>query len=559
MVKNKKEETKVIKKEDIEVISGNNDNSNMKSQMGHDSSAEEKKTVSVSEEFEENLVEKYKNYKILDFKAFQHFLKEVKDFLFGITLEKSNYVEKNEKEISKQIKYPVKFGLLAVAVTFGFFGVWSGLAPLDSASIAEGHVILSDYRKQIYHLEGGIIDQILVKDGDIVTKGQTLLVLNEARTKSELEKVLWQLRYAVIVDERLRQSIKLVSYYQNKEAYGDIKTGDDDINSLQIKFNSKYLNTSDPKIIELIDAQKNAFNSFYLFIENSIKTNNIQIQQTKAKIESIEERIKSYNANVLTYEKEYERRKSLYAKQLDTLENISRTKIELQRYKGQVLEDKATMLGEEHRISEIIATKANFLDKQNVQLADEYKKNHTELLTLEAQYLQAKDSHERTTITAPNPGVITGLNVHTIGSAIRQNDKPLLEIIPQDDNLVIEAFIPSNEIDSISVGGIARIQLNAYKARLVPRIEGKVIYISADKFDKDSPGMMAPGQPKLAPVGFYKAKIEVTPEELAKVNTDINLYPGMPVTVFIVKGTRSFAEYLYSPIKDSFHKAFKEP
>ena len=149
--------------------------------------------------------------------------------------------------------------------------------------------------------------------------------------------------------------------------------------------------------------------------------------------------------------------------------------------------------------------------------------------------------------------------MHTIGSAIRQNDKPLLEIIPQDDNLVIEAFIPSNEIDSISVGGIARIQLNAYKARLVPRIEGNVIYISADKFDKDSPGMMAPGQPKLAPVGFYKAKIEVTPEELAKVNTDINLYPGMPVTVFIVKGTRSFAEYLYSPIKDSFHKAFKEP
>ena len=233
--------------------------------------------------------------------------------------------------------------------------------------------------------------------------------MNEARTKSELEKVLWQLRYAVIVDERLRQSIKLVSYYQNKEAYGDIKTGDDDINSLQIKFNSKYLNTSDPKIIELIDAQKNAFNSFYLFIENSIKTNNIQIQQTKAKIESIEERIKSYNANVLTYEKEYERRKSLYAKQLDTLENISRTKIELQRYKGQVLEDKATMLGEEHKISEIIATKANFLDKQNVQLADDYKRNHTELLTLEAQYLQAKDSHERTTITAPNPGVITGI------------------------------------------------------------------------------------------------------------------------------------------------------
>lgn len=559
MAKNKKEETKVIKKEDIEIISENNDNLNKKSQMGQDSSTEEKKTISVSDEFEENLVEKYKNYKILDFKAFRHFLKEVKDFLFGITLEKSNYVEKNEKEISSQIKYPVKFGLLAVAITFGFFGVWSGLAPLDSASIAEGHVILSDHRKQIYHLEGGIIDQILVKDGDEVEKGQLLIVLNEARTKSELEKVLWQLRYAIIVDEKLRQSMKLISYYQDREALGNTKENTDNIDNLQIKFDNKYLNTSDPKILELIKAQKNAFNSYRLYIENSIKTNETQIEQIKAKIESFDERIKSYSENVLTYEKEYERRKKLYEKQLEKSENLSHAKIELQRYKGQVLEDKAARLSEEHRISEVIARKANFLDEQNVKIAEDFKRNHTELLTLEAQYVQAKDSHERTNIIAPNAGVITGLNVHTIGSAIRQNDKPLLEIVPQDDNLVIEAFIPSNEIDSINIGSTAKIQLNAYKARLVPRIEGNIVYISADKFDKESPGMMAPGQPKLAPVGYYKAKIEVSPEELDKVNTEIKLYPGMPVTVFIVKGTRSFAEYLYSPIKDSFHRAFKEP
>jgi HlyD family type I secretion membrane fusion protein len=557
MIENKKEETKVIKEKDIEVISENN--ANRKFQMENDLSNGEKKTVSVSDEFEENLVEKYKNYKILDIKAFQELLKEAKDFLFGITLEKSNYVEKNEKEISNQIKYPIKFGLLAVAITLGFFGIWSALAPLDSASIAEGHVILSEYRKQIFHLEGGIIDKILVKDGDKVKKGQSLIILNDARSKSELEKVLWQLRYAIIVDEKLRQSIKLISYYQDKDVSGDTKENSDDIKNLQIKFDSKYLDTSDQKIMELIQAQANAFNSYRLFIENSIKTNDTQIEQIKARIESIDERIKSYSENIITYAKEYERKKKLYESQLENLNNLSIAKVELQRYKGQVLEDKAARLSEEHKISEVIARKANFLDEQNVKIAEDFKRNHTELLTLEAQYLQAKDSHERTNITAPNAGVVTALSVHTIGSAIRQNDKPLLEIIPQDDNLVIEAFIPANEIDSINIGSTAKIQLNAYKARLVPRIEGNVIYISADKFDKESPGMMAPGQPKLAPMGYYKAKIEVTPEELAKVNTDIKLYPGMPVTVFIVKGTRSFAEYLYSPIKDSFHKAFKEP
>ncbi len=550
MVKNKKEETKVIKNEDIEVISGNENNSNKKSQMGRDSSADEKKTVSVSDEFEENLVEKYKNYKILDIKAFQHFLKEVKDFLFGITLEKSNYVEKNEKEISNQIKYPIKFGLIAVAIAFGFFGIWSGLAPLDSASIAEGHVILSDHRKQIFH-EGGIVDQILVKDGDEVTKGQKLIVLSKYKSKAELESILWQLRHTVVDEKRLSQNLQIISYYLN----GD----QNEIKNMQVNFDNKYLDTKDKKVLKLIEAQKNSFESYKSFIENSIKTFTTQIDQENSDMNTVKERIDSYKENIITLEKEYRRRKKLHEKQLETSDRLSQVKLQLQDYRGRELEEQSRLTGTQHRIAGIEAKKAQFMEEQNVRLSDEYKKNHTELLKLESQYVSVKDSHERTTIVAPNSGIVTALSVHTIGSIIRQNDKPLLEIIPQDDNLVIEAFIPSNEIDSINIGSTARIQLNAYKARLVPRIEGNVIYISADKFDKESPGMMAPGQPKLAPVGYYKAKIEVTPEELAKVNTDINLYPGMPVTVFIVKGTRSFAEYLYSPIKDSFHKAFKEP
>ncbi len=554
MVKKNKEETKIIQQEDIEVIS--DDNTAKKQSKAKDDVAfkdgEEKKTISVKDEFEENLVEKYKDYKILDIKSFKKFLMETKDFLFGITLEKSNYVENNEKEISKQIKFPIKFGLIAVAITLGFFGVWSGFAPLDSASIAEGYVVLSDHRKQIFHESGGVIEKILIKDGDEVQKGQPLIIFNEARTKSDLERILWQLRYAIIVDERLSKSLKLISDYQiNKDTK--------DFTNIQVNFDNKYLEKSDSKILELVNAQKNSFNSYKLFIENSIKTHDTQIKQTESEIKSVEERINAYKENVNTIEKEYSRKKNLHEKKLETSASLSQTKVELQRYKGQVLEDEAKISSLQHRISEVHSKQSNFLDEQNVRLSDEYRKNHTELLTLEAQYIQAKDAHERTTITAPNAGVITGLNVHTIGSAIRQNDKPLVEIIPQDDNQVIEAFIPSGEIDSITVGSIARIQLNAYKARLVPRIEGKVIYISADKFDKEMPGMVAPGVPKYTPAGYYKAKIEITPEELDKINMDVKLFPGMPVTVFIVKGSRSFAEYLYSPIKDSFHRAFKEP
>jgi len=481
--------------------------------------------------------------RVFDFEA-------LKNFLFSMTLEKSGYVEYNKRDLSKQIRTPIRFGLLISFISLFLFGVWSIFAPLDSATIAEGHVILSDYRKQIFHLEGGIVEKILVKDGDYVEKGQKLIILNDARTKSDLEKVLWQLRYSIIIDERLLKSLKLISYYQknyalNKEFYTDVN------------FDRKYIDTNDDKIVELINAQKYAFNSYKLFIDSSIKTYKSSINQKKAEIRSVQERIKTHRQNVLTLDKEYKKRKNLYDQKLETSERLSQVKLELQKSRGQVLEDEAKLAGQTHEVSGIISRMANFLDEQTVRLSEDYKRNHTELLTLQAYYIQAKDAHDRTIVSAPNSGIVNALSVHTVKSAIR-HDKPLLEIIPQDDNLIIEASVSLNEIDSIILGNKVRVQLNAYKTRLVPRIEGKIIYISADKFDKETHGMMVPNTSRLASSGFYKVKIEITPEELAKINMDIKLYPGMPVTVFIVKGTRTFAQYLYSPIIDSFHKAFKE-
>jgi HlyD family type I secretion membrane fusion protein len=545
--KNKVDATKIIDQKDMEIIS--KDKSAAKK-----TKAEKKNTESTSviDDFKEDLSEKYKDYKIIDIHAFKEFLLETKNFLFATTLDKSKYIETNQKELSNQIKKPIKFGLISIVVTLAFFAVWSSFAPLDSASIAEGFIKLSANRKIIQHYEGGIVQKILVKDGDKVKKGQPLVVLNASRTKSELDKVLWQLRYAMLIDKRLMKSLELISNYQNDNASNNS-------DNMEVTFNSKYLlDTSDEKVRTLILAQKNSFNSYKDYVENTTKTFLTQKNQAKYEIKSLEERIRTYKETIATLTEEYDRKKKLYNKKLDTLQNLTQTKVELQRYKGQVLEDTAKLASFEHRVAEIKAKQANFMDEQNVKLSEEYKRNHTELLTLESYYEHAKDSHERTVIKAPNSGVVTDLQLHTVGGTIPPNGK-ILEIIPQDDNLIIEAFIPAQEIDSIAVGNDVRIQLNAYKARLVPRINGKVIYISADKFDKESPGMVAPGQPKFTPAGYYKAKIDVTTEEIDKVNTEIKLYPGMPVTVFIVKGTRSFAEYLYSPIKDSFHKAFKEP
>ncbi|WPX96680.1 HlyD family type I secretion periplasmic adaptor subunit [Candidatus Bandiella euplotis] len=540
MTENQNNDARVINKDAIEVIAENKKADKKKPVGDANNDFIENTKQAKPIDFEENLLEKYKNYKIIDIQEFKKFLTEAKDFLFGITLEKSNYIEENEKDISKQISRPIKFGLISVAVALGFFGVWSGLAPLDSASIAEGFIILSENRKKIQHLEGGIVDQILVKDGDQVKKGQPLIVFNQFRSKADLEQVLWQLRHAIIVDKRLVGSLNLISHYQNKNQSHDSSL--EQAPEVEFSFDSKYIDQSDQKVATLINAQKNAYNSYKAFIENQIKSSTAQLNQIQSEIKSTQE-------NIRTLEKEYAKKKELYEKQLETSERFSHTKMQLQEQRGRL----ASL---EHKIAEASAKEAQFMDDQNVRLSEEYKRNHGELIQMEARYLQTKDTHERSVVNAPYAGVVTNLQVHTVGAAIQQTQM-LLEIIPQDDTLVIEAYIPAHEVESIQVGSIARIQLNAYKARLVPRIEGKVIYVSADKFDKEV-GMM-PGQPRFMPVGYYKARIEVSPEELDKVNTQIKLLPGMPVTVFIVKGVRSFAEYLYSPIKDSFHKAFKEP
>ena len=118
--------------------------------------------------------------------------------------------------------------------------------------------------------------------------------------------------------------------------------------------------------------------------------------------------------------------------------------------------------------------------------------------------------------------------------------------------MLVEARVSPQNINDVYVGLGAKVQLSAYKTRLVPRINGKVTYVSADRIH--DPQAAATGMPPY----YYKAKIEISHQDLENVNYDVVLYPGMPADVFIVKGTRTFLQYLISPILDSFHKSFKE-
>jgi HlyD family type I secretion membrane fusion protein len=148
-------------------------------------------------------------------------------------------------------------------------------------------------------------------------------------------------------------------------------------------------------------------------------------------------------------------------------------------------------------------------------------------------------------IVAPQSGKITGLQFHTLGGVISPG-YAMMEIIPQNDKLIVEAQVLPEDIDIVHEGLKVKVMLSAYSSRFVPRVEGKVVYVSADRFINEHSG-----EP------YYLAKVEISTNALEKLKEVVELYPGMPAEVFIVTGSRTFVGYIMSPILDFFRRVFK--
>jgi len=226
-------------------------------------------------------------------------------------------------------------------------------------------------------------------------------------------------------------------------------------------------------------------------------------------------------------------------KQLWTLKREAARLLGLKnQYSGQIAKT-------QQRIGETRLQIVNFKEKHQQEVLTELRTTQEDIALAREELKRTEDILTRTLITAPKAGTVVDLKAHTLGGII-QSAKPILDIIPINDLLVIEAKISPTDIDMIHVGLPTKVQLVAYNIRNTPLVDGKLTHISADVFtDQNSGGT------------FYKARIAIAPEQLAKLK-NITLYPGMPVQVMIVTESRSFADYLITPILSSLQRAFTE-
>lgn len=457
------------------------------------------------------------------------FYKEAQLYMFTKSAEEAGYNTSADDDLRVNLHKPLTFAFGVITVAIGFFVVWGGLAPLDSAAQADGVVMVSSNHKVIQHLEGGIVDAIYVSDGQEVKKGELLIKIDETRANAELKMISSQLAFAMAENARLKA---------------------EQLDLDQVDWNFKGINPDSAEIQQVIKTQNHLFLTRRMAVKGNINILTEQINQKNEEIHGLEFQLEAYKKQLKNTEEEEKTTLELYSKGLSTKPKLLQLRSQSAEFAGRVGQALSAISAARQAIAEAQVKMINVQNEYQNQLGQEIKENHKSLLDLTERYNAAQDVFERTNITAPEDGVVTDLKVHTVGGVVPPGAL-IMDIVPQNDKLIIEAKVRTQDIDSVHLGMIAKVQLGAYKARLVPRMDGTVIYVAADK-SMDQGGMGAVQFP------YYLVRVQIDEKELSRLTADITLYPGMPASVFLIKGSRTFLQYLISPIMDSFYRAFKE-
>lgn len=459
------------------------------------------------------------------YEALKKHYRKLVELVFDTEHEWSEEGLKGVTDLRKQIASPVKFTCIVIGLAIGFFILWGSFARLDSATVAPGFVVLGDNYKTIQHLEGGVIEKILVKEGELVEPDQSLIVLNETAAKARLQMILSQLRAVKAMEYRL------IAERRNDEV---------------INYTDELLDLAISEVQQLIETQDAIFKTRLKSVRGKLDILSQKIVQYREQIKGLETTAQALESHALLTQEQVINMQNLFDQGYASKTDLFELKKKYLEMEGRLGEIKGNIASVNESIAE---TRLQMLDLENDsqnEINDQLQKTQSQIADLQEQYEAAEDVLNRTVIKAPKSGIITGLQYHTIGGVISPGAK-IMNIVPQNDELIIEAQVMPKDIESIKLGLRTKVQLSAYKSRLVPRVDGEVIYLSADRTNDERSG-----QP------YYVTRIRVEQEALDRINYDVKLYPGMPADVFIVKGERTFLQYMISPITDSLHRAFKE-
>ncbi len=419
------------------------------------------------------------------------------------------------------------FGFIVLIVAFGGFGGWAATARIDSAAVAPGLVTVESYRKTVQHLEGGIVREILVRDGDTVKEDDVLLRMDGTQASAQL-------------------GIAKVQYFAAQALESRLLAERNQTETIAIPAELKA-EESDPRVREAIQAEQQTFITRRTSLKGETTLLRQRIDQLQEQARGLDALAKSKQERITSYTNEANDFRQL-AKQgfSDKLRQreLERAASELEGERAQHLSDVSRsklQIGEAEL--QILQLQKRFQS----DVAEQLREVQTKLFDLRERMRALQDTVARTTVRAPASGTVVSMAVHTVG-AVLSPGTPILEIVPQGEQLVVEAHVQVTDIDKVLPGLKADVRFSAFHSRTTPVLEGRVLNVSADRLVDRATNMP-----------YYLARIQVPDTELQKLKErGLELLPGMPAEVIIKTGERTFLQYLLQPALDSAARSFRE-
>jgi len=417
-----------------------------------------------------------------------------------------------------EARWVIRVGLSVIAVGAFALGGWAVFAPLSGAVIAPGYVKVDLNRKVVQHQEGGIVRAIRVHDGDKVKEGQELLLLDDVRIDAQLDLLRTQLDAERAKSARLEAERSLAA---------------------KPKFPKDLIKD------EFRTREEALFRARREALDTQIAVLRRQIRETSEEASALAEQVAAEERALKLQKEELESNERLLAQGY-----VQRTRLlTLQRavaeYEARHSERRAELAKSRQRTSEL---EFRILSMRNsyVQTAtDELKEASARMFDLEERIRPSRDASQRQRITAPIAGEVVGLRIFTAGSVIGPREV-LMEIVPKEKRLIVEARIRPEDINHVKQGSEADIRLTAYQSRTTPLVAGTVTYVSGDRLVEQQTG-----QP------YYTVNIDVPEKALA--DASLRLQAGMPAEVFIRTDNRSALDYLLAPVTAYLRRAMREP
>lgn len=431
------------------------------------------------------------------------------------------------RHLPRSARGSVVFGVGVILFTFFGFGAWAALAPLARAVAAPATVITEGRKRIVQHLEGGIIGQVLVREGDVVREGQPLFRLDEIQAASRADRLRGQLLAKLAHAARL-----------------DAERDEASAITFPVEFTKP--SAGDEQMLErIVRGERVLFDERRRSLAGQVELLQQKVVQLKTDIDGLNAQETSKAQQITLIRRELSDLLPLLTSNLIPRPRYTALEREAARLEGEVGEVISRRARANESIAEaglqIVQLQRRFREEVVTQL----REVETQISDLRQQYISARDVMTRLSINAPEGGVAQSVAVTTIGAVI-QPGQPLLEIAPFDTRLLIEAKVAPNDVHDVKLGLKAEVRFVSLDMRRTPAIFGTVRTLSGDRIVDQKSGH-----------DYFLAQIEVPPEELAKLGGQ-HASPGIPAEVLIQTGSRSMLDYLLKPLTDSIHRGLNE-